>query len=208
MSPSDLASERASPVVSAPSDWRFAIFVLVTGLLGLVAALALSVEKVEKLLDPQQALGCDLSVLVQCSANLDSAQGAAFGFPNPFLGLMGYAVVVTVGVVIMATTGLARWFWVSFTLGLTFALGFVVWLIGQSVFVLGTLCPWCLLVWLVTIPLWVFTVGRCLRTGAFGTGAVRFGKALWPWLTLVTLFAYVTVAVVAQLRLDVIGSLL
>ncbi|PVW02016.1 hypothetical protein DEA06_16115 [Microbacterium sp. Gd 4-13] len=186
----------------------FAIFLLVTGILGLTASLALSVEKIERLLNPQTALGCDLSVLVQCSANLDSAQGAVLGFPNPFLGLVGYAAVATTGVALLATAHLARWFWVGFTLGVTFAMAFVVWLITQSVFILGTLCPWCLLVWSVTIPLFIFTTGRSLRAGVFGAGPARLGAALWPWLTLITLLAYVAVAVVAQLRLDVIGSLL
>ena len=116
---------------------------MLSGAIGLTAAMALSVEKIEKLTNPDTGLSCDFSVLVQCSANLDSAQGAAFGVPNPFLGLVGFALVLCVGVALWAVPHFARWFWVLFNFGVAGAFGFVVWLIGQSIYVLGTLCPCC-----------------------------------------------------------------
>ena len=36
----------------------------------------------------------------------------------------------------------------AFNLGVAAALVFVFWLIYQSIFVLGTLCPWCMVTWL------------------------------------------------------------
>ena len=52
----------------------------------------------------------------------------------------------------------------------------MIWLIGQSIFVLGTLCPWCMLVWLVTIPLfWVVTL-RNAREGVFGSRLTGLGS--------------------------------
>ena len=59
---------------------------------------------------------------------------------------------IVVGVAILAGARFARWFWWLFELGMTFAFVFVIWLIGQSIFVLGTLCPWCMVTWVVTIP--------------------------------------------------------
>ncbi|WP_396654493.1 hypothetical protein [Microbacterium sp.] len=50
---------------------------MLSGAIGLTAATALSVEKIEKLTNPEAGLSCDFSVLVQCSANFDSAQGSA-----------------------------------------------------------------------------------------------------------------------------------
>src|SRR3546814_18306113 len=89
--------------------------------------MALSVEKIEKLTSPDAGLSCDFSVLVQCSANLESAQGAAFGVPNPFLGLVGFALVVCVGVALWAVPHFARWFWMLFNIGVAGAFAFVVW---------------------------------------------------------------------------------
>ena len=57
-----------------------------------------------------------------------------------------------VGVAILAGARFARWFWWLFELGVAGAFVFVIWLIGQSIFVLGTLCPWCMVTWVVTIP--------------------------------------------------------
>lgn len=186
----------------------FGVFLALCGAVGLTAAMALSVEKIEKLSDPEADLSCDFSVLVQCSANLESAQGAAFGVPNPFLGLIGFALVLGVGVGVLAVPRFSRWFWVLFQLGVTGAFAFVVWLIAQSIFVLSTLCPWCLVVWVTTIPLFAVVTVRNLREGVFGAGPQRVGATLWPWVTLIVVAAYLVVAVLAQLRLDVLASLI
>ena len=169
-------------------EFFFGLFLALCGAVGLTASMA-------------------LSVLVQCSANLDSAQGAAFGVPNPFLGLVGFALVVCVGVALWAVPHFARWFWVLFNFGVAGAFAFVVWLIGQSIYVLGTLCPWCLVVWLTTIPLFFIVTVRNLRECVFGRRAKPVGMVLWPWITLVTLGAYLVVVVLAQLRLNVLASI-
>ncbi|GAA3917071.1 vitamin K epoxide reductase family protein [Microbacterium invictum] len=189
-------------------EFFFGLFLMLSGAIGLTAAMALSIEKIEKLTNPDTGLSCDFSVLVQCSANLDSAQGAALGVPNPFLGLVGFALVVCVGVTVWAVPHFARWFWMLFNIGVAGAFGFVVWLIGQSIYVLGTLCPWCLVVWLTTLPLFFFVTARNLREGVFGRRARRVGALLWPWMTLVTVAAYLVVAVLAQLRLNVLASII
>lgn len=190
-----------------PREGLFGLYLAFSGAVGLIAALALSIEKIEKLSNPDLDLSCDFSVLVQCSKNLDSAQGAVFGPPNPFLGIVGFALVLGVGVSVLAVPRFARWFWVTFNVGMAGALAFVVWLIGQSIYVLGTLCPWCLVVWVVTIPLFLFLTARNLREGVFGARAQRIGARVWPWITLVTLAAYLVVAILAQLRLNVLASL-
>lgn len=200
----DARGESTSPEYAGRG---FGAFLTVSGFIGLIAALALSIEKIETLINPQQSLSCDLSVLVQCSANLNSPIGSVFGFPNPFLGLAGFSVVAAVGVASMATAGLARWFWVGMNVGIGGALLFVVWLIGQSIYVLGTLCPWCLIVWAVTIPLFVFVTGRNAKDGIFGPDVQRIGIAAWPWLTAVTISGYLVIAGLAQQQLNLLDRL-
>ena len=102
---------------------------------------------------------------MQCAKNLESWQGSVFGFPNPILGLTGWVAPIVVGVAILAGARFARWFWWLFELGLAFAFVFVIWLIGQSIFVLGTLCPWCMVTWVVTIPTFYAVTLHLLRTG-------------------------------------------
>jgi len=187
--------------------WIFAIFLVVAGAAGWWAAFQLTIDKFAVLTHPGTTLNCNLSVLVQCGKNLDSWQGSAFGFPNPVIGLGGFAAVIAVGVSLLAGATFARWYWIAFNIGIAGALAFVIWLIGQSIFSLGTLCPWCMLVWLVTIPLfWVVTL-RNLAQGVYGNAPKRVGSALLSWVIPISVVCYLVVAVIAQLVLDVIHRL-
>jgi len=186
-----------------------AIWLILAGIVGWIAAFALTVEKFHLLENPGSSASCDFSLLVQCGANLNSPQGAVFGFPNPILGLAGWMAPLVVGVAILAGARFARWFWWLFWAGVAFAFGFVVWLIGQSVFVLGTLCPWCMVTWIVTIPTFYAVTLHLLRSGLVpAPNAVRGAAAtLMGWLPLLAVLSYALVALIAQLRLDWIGDL-
>lgn len=185
----------------------FAAVLIVTGLLGLWAAFSLTIDKILVLQDPTADLDCNFSILVQCSANLESWQGSVFGFPNPLIGLMGFVAPVAVGVALLAGARFDRWLWIAFNVGVAGALAFCIWLMTQSIFNLGTLCPWCMLTWATTILMfWTLTL-RNLGAGVFGAGPRRLGSALLPWVPLITLVSYLVIAIVAQLRLDVISYL-
>jgi uncharacterized membrane protein len=191
----------------ARTPWVFGIFLIVTGALGWWAAFSLTLDKFAVLADPGADLDCNISPLVQCGANLASWQGEVFGFPNPLLGLGGFVAPIAVGVALLAGATFARWFWIAFNVGVAGALALVIWLIGQSIFVLGTLCPWCMLVWTVTIPLfWVVTL-RNARDGVFGERLRGLGRALLPWVVPITLVCYLTVALLAQVQLDLFRAL-
>lgn len=190
------------------SDRRLlAPFLVLSGLVGLWASFELVLAKFETLDDADAVLGCDFSIVVQCGANLASAQGAVFGFPNPLLGLAGFVAPVAVGVALLAGATFARWFWALFNLGVTAGLAFVIWLIGQSIYVLGTLCPWCMVVWAVMIPLFLTLTLRNAAAGVFGDGPRRLGSYLLTWLIPLTLACYLIIALLAQLRLDVLRYL-
>ena len=186
-----------------------AIWLVIGGAIGFIAAFALTLDKFQVLEHPSSSLSCDLSVLVQCGKNLSSPEGSAFGFPNPVIGLAGFFAVIVVGMALLAGARFATWFWLVFNAGLVFAIGFVIFLITKSIFHLGTLCPWCMVVWSVTIPLFLAVTFRNLATGAIPAprGARRFFGAARSWVPLVSLVCYLVIAVIAQLRLDVLHSL-
>lgn len=183
-----------------------AIFLIIAGALGLLAAFELSVEKVLTLTDPTHVPNCNVGVLVGCSTNLASWQGSVFGFPNPFIGLMAWPVVITIGVAILAGATFSRWFWAAFNVGVAGALVFVGWLIYQSIYVLDVLCPWCMMTWAVTIPtFWVVTLHN-LRSGNIPASArVRRLAAGWfGWIPLITIVCYAIVILLAQLQMNAI----
>ena len=184
-----------------------AIVLIVTGAVGWYAALALTLDKLAVLANPEADLDCNFSVIVQCGKNLGSWQGAILGFPNPIIGLGGFVAPIAVGVALLAGATFARWFWIAFNIGVAGAFAFCLWLAYQSIFNLGTLCPWCMLVWSMVIPMfWTLTLFNA-REGRFGSGLVRLGDRLYGWVPVITLAGYLIIAIVAQLRLDLLSML-
>lgn len=124
---------------------------LVTGLVGLVAAFVLAVERVRLLENPFYVPSCSLSEVLSCTSVMQSEQAAAFGVPNPFLGLVGFSVVAATGLAVLAGGRLAEWYWLGLGIGLTGAVAFVHWLIFQTLYRIEALCPYCMVVWVVVI---------------------------------------------------------
>lgn len=155
------------------------------GLLGLAAAFALTLDKLALLEDPDYRPSCTLDATVSCTSVMQSDQAAAFGFPNPLIGLVAFPVVVTVGVAVLARARLPRWFWLGMQAGTLFGVGFVHWLITQSLYDIGALCPYCLVVWAVTIPVFWYTTAHNVAAGHLPGIAPRpvrhhlWGLALW-----------------------------
>jgi uncharacterized membrane protein len=185
------------------------MFLAVASVTGFFAAFRLTVEKVGTFTQPDVAPSCNVSVLVQCGKNLASWQGSLFGFPNPILGIGGWMVLFVIATLIISGVTFARWFWIAVNVGITFALAFVIFLITESIFGLGTLCPWCMATWSVVIPaFWLITFHN-LKTGHIPVSArIRsLATAAYGFVPLITLVSYVIVAIIAQVQLDVIHRL-
>ncbi|MCU1584039.1 MAG: Membrane protein [Microbacteriaceae bacterium] len=177
--------------------------------IGFFAAFRLTVDKVGTFTNPTVAPSCNLSVLVSCGKNLGSWQGSLFGFPNPLLGIGGWIAVFVIGALILSGVSFARWFWIAMNVGVAGALALIIWLIYQSIFALGTLCPWCMATWAVTIPgFWLVTLHN-LRSGNIPVPARArsFFATAYTFIPLITLICFVVIAIIAQLRLDVIHRL-
>ncbi|WP_438352833.1 vitamin K epoxide reductase family protein [Microbacterium sp. CJ88] len=197
---------------SSPSHTRptvLAVWLVIAGVIGWSAAFALTLEKLHALANPGAGASCDFSVLVQCSANLESAQGSVFGFPNPLIGLGAWTAPIVVGMAILAGARFARWFWVLFWAGMLFAFCFVCWLIGQSIFVLGTLCPWCMVTWAVTIPTFYAVTLHLLRSGVVPAlaGLRSAANRLMAWVPLLAILSYAVIVLLAQVRLDALTNI-
>lgn len=168
------AVERAriadAPAESASLPRGLGWLYVIGGGIGLVAAFALMLEKLAKLANPSYVPTCTLNPVISCGSVMDSPQATAFGFPNPLLGLGGFAVVVTVGVVLLCGFQPPRWFWLGMQAGTTFGVGFVHWLIYSSLYDIGALCPYCMVVWVVTIPIFWYTTLHNLTRGHLTPG--------------------------------------
>ncbi len=108
---------------------------------------------------------CSINPILSCGSVMSTQQATVFGFPNPMLGIAGFAVTATVCTALLAGARLRRWFWLGLQLGLSAAMVFVHWLISQSLYRIGALCPYCMVVWVVTIPLFWYTTLHNLTAG-------------------------------------------
>ncbi len=139
---------------------------IVGGIIGLLCSGIITYDKIQLLQNPNFRPNCDLNPIISCGSVMQSKQAQAFGFPNTFIGLAGFAVVVTTGVVLLAGAGkLKRWYWLGLQLGLLFGIGFVHWLFFESVYRIGTLCPYCMVVWTVTIIMFWYTTLYNIQVG-------------------------------------------
>lgn len=119
---------------------------LVSACISLLASFVLSVDALLLAADPDVALSCNISATLSCGAVAQSWQAQLFGFPNAFLGLVAEPVVITIAVASLGGVRFPRWFMLSAQVVYTLGVIFAYWLFTQSMFVIGALCPWCLLV--------------------------------------------------------------
>lgn len=181
--------------------WRptlgHALLLLVGGLLGSLAAFVLTVEKVRVLEDPNYVPSCNISPVIGCGTVMTSAQAEAFGFPNSLIGVVAFPVVAVLGLLALARVPLPRWVWWGLSVGATFGVGFVAWLISQSLYRISALCPYCMVVWTVTVPVFVVTLTWTLRQAFPASGGARF---LHEWKGLVLVLAAATVLTLVLVR--------
>ncbi|WP_155769361.1 vitamin K epoxide reductase family protein [Mycobacterium asiaticum] len=162
--------------VPALSAW----WVLIGGVIGLVASITLTVEKIELLLNASYVPSCNINPIVSCGSVMITPQASLLGFPNSLLGIAGFTVVVVTGVLAVAKVALPRWYWLGMLLGLLLGTVFVHWLIYQSLYRIGALCPYCMVVWLATITLLVVVASVLVRPVVGDRTGLRL-LLQWRW---------------------------
>ncbi|MFD8964680.1 vitamin K epoxide reductase family protein [Streptomyces sp. NPDC059568] len=160
----------------------FALLLVITGAAGLLAAWVITLDKFKLLEDPNFTPGCSLNPVVSCGNVMKSEQASVFGFPNPMLGLVTYAVVIAIGVGLLAGARYRRWFWLGLNAGTLFGVGFCTWLQYQSLYNINALCLWCCLAWVATITMFWYVTSHNVRHGVLpAPGALRgfLGEFTW-----------------------------
>jgi uncharacterized membrane protein len=152
----EAAKPTAEPLIAASKKlaWIWIAF----GLIGWIAAMSLVLEKLHVLEHPADALSCDLNVFISCKSVMASWQSHILGFPNPLIGVAGFVIPIVIGFAVLAGAKFEAWFYRLMVVGFGMAFVFVLWLSTQSIFAIGVLCPYCMLAWFGTIPLFWHTL--------------------------------------------------
>lgn len=170
---------------------------LVFAALSLVASFVLSYDAILIAQNPDVQLSCSINAIFDCVKVGSTPQANVFGFPNAFLGLIAEPVVMTIAVASLARTRFPRWF--MFTANVVYLLGviFAYWLLFQSSFVIGALCPWCITVTVATtfvfwsMTNWNIQEGNLFLPAAAQEKARAFVRGGWMTISLMLWLALV-----------------
>jgi uncharacterized membrane protein len=135
---------------------QIALVIIICAAIGIFTSVALTVEEIHLLKDPQAALSCDLNPVVTCGDTILTDQAKAFGIPNPVIGIVLFSMLFAFGISLAAGAKYKRWFWRGLQAGATFGLLFSHWLIYQALYEIGSLCIYCMTTWVVVIALFVY----------------------------------------------------
>ena len=203
---------RPEPYQAGPVRHRWTyVEMLASSIIGLIAPLVLSIEALELAKDPFADLSCNINAVLSCGTVGSSWQASLLGFPNAYLGLIAEPVVITIAVAALGGVRFPRWFMNSAQVVYSIGLLFAYWLFYQSFFVIGALCPWCLLI-TITTTLVFMSMTRVnildgnlpLSPGAYRTLSAWL-KAGADTLGVIIIFAVLAAAIVLKYGSELFG---
>lgn len=181
------------PVPAFARDRPFGLLLVGTGAIGWIAAAVLVLERLALYEDPGRTTSCDINPWISCGKTMATWQSEVFGFPNPLIGIVAFAVVIATGTVLLSGARPGRWYWIGLQAGTTLGFAFVVWLWSQALFRLYVLCPYCMVVWAAMIPLFILLTIRNLVHGVI-PAPPGLARAAAGWAGTIVAIVYVAVA--------------
>lgn len=180
------------------SDRSLAVWLFVTGAIALASAATLVYERLQIFVDAGHTSVCDINALLNCGTVMRTPQAEAFGFPNPFIGLVGFSIVMTIAAAILAGAIFKKWFWAATNIGLALAAAFVFWLWFETTFHINALCLFCMIVWIMTITMLVKVTVRNISQGVIpAPESTRENIGTWSWfmiaLVLILIFGIIVI---------------
>jgi uncharacterized membrane protein len=191
-------SETPAPTSESRVPALSAWWVLIAGVAGLFASMALTIDKFKLLANPSYVPSCNINPIVSCGSVMTTPQASLLGFPNPLLGNIAFTVVAATGVLAIAKVALPQWYWIGLSVGTLVGAVLVHWLIFQSLYRIGALCPYCMVVWAVTIPLLVVLVSIVFRPVLDSGGALARVAYQWRWSIVTLWFTAVLLMIMAR----------
>ena len=80
-----------------------------------------------------------------------SKQAEVFGFPNSLIGVATFAMMLVIAVALFFGIRFPKLFWQLVLGGTVLAVIFCHWLAFQTTFIIGALCPYCMVAWFATL---------------------------------------------------------
>jgi uncharacterized membrane protein len=146
-----------------PRKTSSALVMFLASISGFVASFLLTIDKIKLLKDSQFVPSCNISETLNCKSVMLSEQAEVFGFPNSLIGIGAFAIFIALSVALLAGTRFPVWFWQVALVGTGTAVIFCHWLAYQTTFVIGALCPYCMVAWGGTLLIFSSIIQEILR---------------------------------------------
>lgn len=137
----------------------------------MLSSFVLTLDKLHVVSDSSFIPDCSLNPVISCVSVMQSTQSEILGFPNQIVGVIAFSAIISVGVLMRFTEGFSKKLWQLLATGTFAGLILVHWLIFQSLYVIGALCLWCTLTWVVVAPIAWFSLMFALENNHIKTPA-------------------------------------
>lgn len=114
------------------------------GIVGLIAAFLQITEKMALLKNKDVVLACNLNSVFSCTNVLNAWQSSVFGFPNSLMCMVLFTIFASIALVGVSGGTLPRKLRLGIQTLSLFTLGFALWFLTQSIYVINALCILCI----------------------------------------------------------------
>lgn len=151
-------------------------YLLITaGVIGCLASFVLTYDKIQVLQNPAYSPACNINPILSCGSVMKTEQASLLGVPNTIFGLMAFSMLLTFGVLLASGARIGKPVWWGAQAAALLGVVFMHYLFFQGVFRIHAICPWCFVVWMITIPVfWYITLYNLQQ------GAIRLPQKLQP----------------------------
>ena len=165
-------------------------YILIIGsIIGLLASFVLTVDTIKFIENPNVDVLCNINPFISCTSVASEWQSYIFGFPNSLLGIVAFSMLFAMGIMlyfggpdssildkISGQNKARKPLWCLVNLGTAFAMIFVMWFVYESVYVINSLCLYCMMVWAVTWPIFLYTTIWNFKEANFSIIKVKPGN--------------------------------
>ena len=166
----------------------------------MIAAFLQTTEKITLLKNKDAILTCDLNSVFSCTNVLNAWQSAVFGFPNSLLCMTLFTIFASMALVGLSGGVLPRRLRLSIQALSLFTLGFALWFLTQSIYVINALCLLCIFCFIGLLLVnwgWLRLNAADLPIGERGRAALARGIAkgadVFGWFVLAAGVAFAMV---------------
>lgn len=146
------------------SNKAYGLILAIFGLLGLGATTAIAVEKAKIAKDASHKALCTINETFSCNSVMASDQASAFGFPNTYIGFVGFGITIIIGLMyLLSKKELPQALLYVNSIGFILAMVFVFYLAHAAIFDIHALCIYCMIIWFAVANLLFATISKVCK---------------------------------------------